>query len=59
MKNGMLVEYRTGKPIRPATAIEHKASRAAAKRDGGRGVILVRLPGEGEELGRDVACYVE
>ena len=58
-KYGTLRNYQTGEAIRPAFKYERKASRAAAKQDGGRGVILVRIPGNGDETGRDVACYVE
>lgn len=46
---GRLIDYRTGDFIRCATADEQSASREAAKRDGGRGVIAVG--------GR--SCYVE
>ena len=43
-----LYDYRTGEPIRPATAEEQARSQAAAEEDGGAGVIEVN--------GRD--CYV-
>lgn len=44
-----LCDYKTGEAIREATEAEAQASREAAKRDGGAGVILVN--------GR--SCYVE
>lgn len=40
-KNGYLTNYKTGDVIRPATRDELRLSKAAAKRDGGRGVIMV------------------
>lgn len=46
---GTLCNYKTGEVIRPATKDEAAASRAAAERDGGAGVIEVD----------DVSCYVE
>ena len=46
---GVLCDYKTGDLIRPAKAEEQAASRAAAERDGGRGVIEV----DGRR------CYVE
>jgi len=39
--HGYLTDYKTGEQLRPATADEERRSRAAAKRDGGRGVIKV------------------
>jgi len=48
-ESGRLVDYQTTEIIRPATADELAASRAAAERDGGRGVIEV----DGRR------CYVE
>jgi len=39
--HGYLTNYKTGEQLRPATADEARRSRAAAKRDGGSGVIKV------------------
>jgi hypothetical protein len=39
--HGTLTDYKTGASLRPATAAEAKASKAAARRDGGAGVIAV------------------
>ena len=39
--HGYLTDYKTGEQLRPATAAEARRSRAAAKRDGGSGVIKV------------------
>ena len=39
--HGYLTDYKTGEQLRPATADEERRSRAAAKRDGGSGVIKV------------------
>ena len=39
--HGTLTDYQTGESIRPATAAERAASLAAAKADGGAGVIRV------------------
>ena len=39
--HGYLTNYKTGEQLRPATADEARRSRAAAKRDGGPGVIKV------------------
>jgi len=36
-----IYNYRTGAMIRPATADELKASREAARHDGGSGIIVV------------------
>lgn len=47
--NGTLRNYKTGTVIRPATTEEAEASRKAAERDGGTGVIEVD----------GVSCYVE
>ncbi len=47
--NGYLCDYHTSDRIRPATSIEAAASRDAASRDGGAGVIAIN--------GR--SCYVE
>jgi len=46
---GRLMDYKTGRTLRSATAEEHAESIAAAARDGGSGVITVD--------GR--SCYVE
>lgn len=48
-----LVNYDTGKVIRKATAEEIARSERAAKLDGGRGVIQVKING------KLVDCYVE
>lgn len=47
-KFGTLVNYKTGADIRPALKRERAYSAAAAKKDGGAGVILVD----------GVLCYV-
>jgi hypothetical protein len=39
--HGTLTDYQTGESIRPATAAERAASLAAAKADGGAGVIRI------------------
>lgn len=46
---GRLCEYRTGRTLRAASEAERAASRAAARNDAGRGVILVD----------GASCYVE
>lgn len=50
---GTLVNYNTSDDIRPATEGEAYASWAAAKRDGGAGVISVEIDGVA------VSCYVQ
>ena len=47
-----LMDYEDGSVIRPASAAEHLASRAAARRDGGRGVIEVTIKDS------KTSCYV-
>lgn len=48
IESGDLMDYQTGEVIRAASEAEHRASIAAARTDGGAGVILVN--------GR--SCYV-
>ena len=42
VKTYRLTDYKTGSDVGPATRAQLAASRAAAKRDGGAGVIVVR-----------------
>lgn len=47
-----LMRYEDAQYIREATQDEIERSRAAAKRDGGVGAIVVKIDG------KDVTCYV-
>jgi ribosomal protein L25 (general stress protein Ctc) len=47
------MNYTTGEDIRRATRAELRASKAAAKRDGGAGVIRVEVDG------KEVSCFVQ
>jgi hypothetical protein len=50
---GFLMDYVTGETLRRATRAESRASKAAAKLDGGHGTIRVEIGG------KEVACFVQ
>ena len=50
---GFLMNYTTGETVRRATRAELRASKAAAKRDGGHGTIRIEIDG------KEVACFVQ
>lgn len=50
---GFLMNYVTGETVRRATRAELRASKAAAKTDGGAGTIRVEIDG------KEVACFVQ